>query len=100
MGAWGVPVVIVTLGALGAVVWAQGHTTHLPARNVKVVDSTAAGDAFIGGLANALLNKLPILEAVRYANCAGALATTTLGAQPSLPTAAAVQHLYMMDEAQ
>lgn len=95
MGAWGVSVVIVTLGAQGAVVWAQGQTTHLPARKVKVVDSTAAGDAFIGGLANALLNKMSVIEAVRYANCAGALATTMLGAQPSLPTAAAVQRLNM-----
>lgn len=95
MGAWGVPVVIVTLGAQGAVVWAQGQATHVPARQVKVVDTTAAGDAFIGGLANAVLKKMPITEAVRYANCAGALSTMTLGAQPSLPTAAAVQRLYM-----
>ncbi|MHB1354862.1 MAG: ribokinase [Anaerolineae bacterium] len=94
MSAWGVPVVIVTLGAQGSVVWEQGQTTYLSARNVKVIDSTAAGDAFIGGLANALLNKMPITEAVRYANFAGALATTTLGAQPSLPTAEAVQRLY------
>jgi ribokinase len=92
---WGVPVVIVTLGAQGSVVWVQGKTTHLPARQVKVIDSTAAGDAFIGGLANALLKKMPIIEAVRYANCAGALATTMLGAQPSLPTAEAVQRLYL-----
>ena len=95
IAAWGVPAVIVTLGAHGAVLWTQGQATHLPARQVKVVDTTAAGDAFIGGLANALLKEVPITEAVRYANCAGALATMTLGAQPSLPTEAAVQRLYM-----
>jgi ribokinase len=95
MAAWGVPVVIITLGAQGGVVWARGQATHIPARQVQVVDTTAAGDAFIGGLANALLKKMATTEAVRYANCAGALATMTLGAQPSLPTAAAVQRLYM-----
>ncbi|MHB9032230.1 MAG: ribokinase [Anaerolineae bacterium] len=94
MAGWGAGVVIVTLGGQGSVVWADGEAVHLPAQKVQVVDSTAAGDAFIGGLAVALLKRAPILEAVRYANCAGALATSKLGAMPSLPAAAAVRKLY------
>ncbi|MCE5257619.1 MAG: ribokinase [Chloroflexi bacterium] len=95
MAGWGASAVIVTLGGQGSVVWAEGASVHIPAQKVAVVDSTAAGDAFIGGLANALLKDAPILEAVRYANCAGALATTKLGAMPSLPDAESVRKLYI-----
>jgi ribokinase len=58
---------------------------HLSGFPVEVVDTTAAGDAFIGGLAVALLEGMPLVEAARFANAAGALACTRLGAQTSLP---------------
>jgi len=90
----GVPVVIVTLGAQGALLVTADRATHVPARKVEVVDTTAAGDAFLGGLAAALLRGFDLVEAVRYATCAGTLATTVLGAQTSLPTAAQVQAFY------
>ena len=67
---------------------------HLPARKVQVVDTTAAGDAFVGALVSARLGGLAWRDAVRYATCAGTLATTVLGAQTSLPTAAQVQAFY------
>jgi ribokinase len=51
-----------------------------------VVDTTAAGDAFIGGFPSALLQNKSLEEAVRYGCACGALATTRFGAQPSLPT--------------
>ena len=53
---------------------------------VKVIDTTAAGDSFLGGLATGLAENKPIREALKFANGAGALATTKLGAQPSLPS--------------
>ena len=83
--------VIVTLGEKGALVVTGTQVTRVDAYKVDVVDTTAAGDAFIGVFASKILESgsvLPIKleEAVRYANACGALATTRFGAQPSLPT--------------
>lgn len=82
----GIRHVIVTLGARGALIVNQGLTKHIPPFQVEVVDTTAAGDAFIAGFASALLQDKSLEEAVRYGCACGALAATRLGAQPSLPT--------------
>jgi len=84
----GVPVVILTLGASGALLCTSDGAIHVPARQVQVVDTTAAGDAFIGGLAAALARGASLEEAVHYAATAGTLAVTRFGAQTSLPSAA------------
>jgi ribokinase len=78
-------VVIVTLGAQGALMGTRDHTMHVPAFPVAVVDTTAAGDAFNGALAVMLANGRPLPEAVRFANAAAGLACTQHGAQNSLP---------------
>jgi ribokinase len=78
--------VIVTLGSKGALVVSSTQVIQVDTYKVNVVDTTAAGDAFIGGFASALLRGLEIEDAVKYANACGALATTKFGAQPSLPT--------------
>ena len=77
--------VIVTLGSKGALIVTDTQVTHVDSFKVNVVDTTAAGDAFIGGFATALLQDKSLEEAVRYACACGALATTKFGAQPSLP---------------
>jgi ribokinase len=87
----GVDHIVVTLGDKGATVLSNGRESHVPNFSVTPVDTTACGDAFNGALAVALGQGKSLLEAVKYANAAGALAATKLGAQPSLPTAKEVE---------
>lgn len=91
--------VIVTLGANGALMVTKEMTQHIPPFKVNVVDTTAAGDAFIGGFASALLQNKPLDEAVRNACACGALATTKVGAQPSLPTKEEVERFMSLQVA-
>ena len=83
--------VIITLGAQGAL-FADGQGfTHFPAPKVKAVDTTAAGDTFVGGFAAALANGKSEAEAIRFGQVAAALSVTRAGAQPSIPTLHDVQ---------
>ena len=82
----GVPNLVVTLGSKGAGVLQNGQLTLIPSFPIKPVDTTASGDAFNGALAVALARGDGVSQAVRYANAAGAITATRLGAQPSLPT--------------
>jgi len=89
----GVDTVVLTLGERGALLVEEGEKELVPAFEVTPVDTTAAGDAFVGGFAVALAEGRSLTDAVRWGNAAGALATTRLGAQPSLPARRAVEAL-------
>jgi ribokinase len=78
--------VVVTLGADGALVAEHGQASHVPAVPVRPVDTTAAGDAFCGGLADALAAGAGLEDAARWAARVAAAACTRPGAQASLPT--------------
>jgi ribokinase len=84
----GVGNVIITMGAQGALWIAPGRQCHFPTVAVEAVDATAAGDAFNGSLACGVAAGQSLETAIRQGCLAGALATTRLGAQPSLPTSA------------
>ncbi|MEM9834468.1 MAG: ribokinase [Bacteroidota bacterium] len=89
---------IITLGARGAYVATRQERQlvsayRVPPYRVQPIDTTAAGDAFCGALATALSKGQRLKDAVAFANAAGALATTKLGAQPSAPTAAEITSL-------
>ena len=86
--ALGVKHVVVTLGGEGVAVCEAEKTDRLAAHPVNVVDTTAAGDAFVGSFAVALTEGRSTREAAEWGNAAGALAVTRAGAQPSLPTRA------------
>ena len=79
----GIRRVIMTLGANGALLAGREGMEHVPAFSVKAVDSTGAGDAFIGSFAVFLGEGLPEREAVRRANLYAGLSTTSVGTQKS-----------------
>ncbi|QEX22081.1 ribokinase [Hypericibacter adhaerens] len=82
--------VLVTLGAKGAVAFAKGKVWRIEALPVDPLDTTGAGDAFVGTFAAALDSGNDLASAMAWASVAGSLACTVAGAQPSLPDRAAI----------
>ncbi len=78
--------IILTLGEKGSITADGSSVWHTPSFQINAVDTTAAGDAFTGGLVNSLNQGSSLKEAVLHATAAGALAASKFGAQPSLPT--------------
>ena len=85
--------VVVTLGARGALLASGGAVRRFDAPKVEAVDSTGAGDAFVGALAVKLADGAGLEEAVPYAVLAGAAAVRREGAQGSLPTSEELEEL-------
>lgn len=83
--------IILTRGEQGAHYLTQDNQIFVPPFKVPVVDTTAAGDAFIGGFAVALANEVDLHTALLHASAAGALAVTKAGAQTSLPDKTALE---------
>ncbi|MFJ4143179.1 ribokinase [Pseudomonas sp. NPDC089734] len=83
--------VIITLGEQGSLLASARGFEHMPALRVKAVDTTAAGDTFVGGFAAALAQGKSESDAIRFAQTAAALSVTRAGAQPSIPTIHDVQ---------
>jgi ribokinase len=79
----GIRRVIITLGAQGCLLATRDETIHIPSFSVDSVDSTGAGDAFIGSFAVFLGEGVPEKEALRRANLYAALSTTGIGTQKS-----------------
>jgi ribokinase len=83
----GIKGLVLKLGAQGAMVAdSTGDISAVPAFEVKVVDTTAAGDAFNGGFAVGLMKGLNPIESARFACAVAAISVTRAGAQPSMPT--------------
>ncbi|MGQ0580863.1 MAG: ribokinase [Reyranella sp.] len=82
----GARTVVATLGKRGAVVVTAEGAARVPALKAKVVDTTGAGDCFVGALAARLAAGATPVEAARYANAAAACSVERLGAAPSMPT--------------
>ena len=86
--------VLITLGCNGCI-WAdkKGNISRFIAFPVEAVDSTGSGDAFVGGFVYGLLMNKNMIDSIRLASAAGALAVTKIGAQPSLPYREEVENL-------
>lgn len=96
----GIGTVVVTLGDKGSVAYTGAESIIAPPYKVKAVDTTAAGDTFNAALITAMGQGKKLEEALDYANAAGALATTKMGAQSSLPTIAEVDWFIEKNQAQ
>ncbi len=95
----GVQFVIITLGEKGAALVDQHKLSIIPAHRVKAIDTTAAGDSFIGALTSKLLNNSAldfdgIEEAIKFANKVSSIVVQRPGAQPSLPYLQEVTEIY------
>jgi ribokinase len=78
--------VVVTLGKAGVlVVERDGEAMRIPGRSVKAVDTTGAGDSFVGALAAELLRGIDVSAAATFANAAAAISVTRDGAASSMP---------------
>jgi ribokinase len=82
--------ICVTLGKRGVVALTGGEALIVRGRAVTAVDTTGAGDCFVGALAGQLTQGVPLRDALRYANVAASISVQRMGAAPSMPTAAEV----------
>lgn len=78
--------VIMTLGKAGSVVADHGAVTFIPSRKVNAIETTGAGDSFIGGVSYALMQGMSLTKACEFATCCSAVTVCRLGAQDSMPT--------------
>jgi ribokinase len=83
-------IICVTLGKRGVLALVSGEPLIVPGRNVKAVDTTGAGDCFVGAFAAQLALGAPLRDALGYANVAASICVQRMGAAPSMPTAAEV----------
>jgi ribokinase len=82
--------ICVTLGKRGVLALTGGDASVIAGRAVTAVDTTGAGDCFVGALAAQLSNGRAIRDALNYANAAASICVQRMGAAPSMPTAAEV----------
>jgi ribokinase len=83
-------IICVTLGRRGAVALVGDEAVTVAGRTVNAVDTTGAGDCFVGALAAQLAQGAPVRDALGYANAAASICVQRMGAAPSMPTAAEV----------
>jgi ribokinase len=86
-------IICVTLGRRGVLALVDGEPLIVPGRAVTAVDTTGAGDCFVGALAARLAAGKSFLDALAYANTAASISVQRMGAAPSMPTAAEVEEL-------
>lgn len=91
--AQGVENVIITMGGRGSLVCTPERVEFVPARSVKAVDTTGAGDVYNGALVAALADGMDIFAAARLATLAASVSVTRMGAQTSAPYREEIENL-------
>ena len=86
-------IICVTLGKRGVLALIDGEPLIIAGRAVKAIDTTGAGDCFVGAVAAQLAGGKSIGDALNYANMAASISVQRMGAAPSMPTAAEVDQL-------
>jgi ribokinase len=86
-------IICITLGKRGAVALVEGEPLIVAGREVEAIDTTGAGDCFVGALASQLASGRNLRDALSYANAAASICVQRMGAAPSMPTAAEVTHV-------
>jgi ribokinase len=90
----GVKNIVITKGSQGVSYLHDSKVINIPARNVQVLDTTAAGDTFLGVFVSRLMKQNKILEALEIANLAASLAVEKIGAQNSIPYLSEIEKKY------
>ena len=85
--------VVITLGGRGVILCEAGKITHFSAHQVPMLDTTGAGDSFIGALAASLSRGNSLTEAVQFANAAAALSVQKLGTSVAMPERQEIEDL-------
>lgn len=88
---------IITLGENGSLLYDGKTKIHVKAKKVSVIETTGAGDSYIGAFAYKLLNECEYLEAAQFASVAGALTATKIGAQSAMPTLKEIMNVISVD---
>jgi len=85
--------ICITLGRRGVLALVSGEALLIPGRDVHAIDTTGAGDCFVGALAARLAGGKTMRDALAYANAAASISVQRMGAAPSMPTAAEVEQI-------
>ena len=101
-----IPVIFITMGGEGSLVFTPDYSLRVPAMKVKAVDTTGAGDAFVSGILHGFneydgslseLTREELEGMTQFASVSGALAAATKGAMTALPTKAEVEDILMKE---
>ncbi|MBF0706129.1 aminoimidazole riboside kinase [Alkalihalobacillus hwajinpoensis] len=101
-----IPVIFITMGGEGSLVYTPDYSLRVPAMKVKAVDTTGAGDAFVSGILNGFneyegslsdLSREELKRMTQFASVSGALAAATKGAMTALPTKTEVEEILLKE---
>jgi len=89
---------VITLGSKGSIIFTKKNIVHIPAINTKVVDTTGAGDTFIGVLSSQIYKNINYIKSVKLATMASSLTISKTGTQLIMPNKKDIEDIYKKTE--